>query len=91
MLLDPFHFYCKNCHWRIVIGHDKAFLYGALAVVAVISVILFQFIIARNMGRLLILFVLWVVSFYIVAFITGLVIVNVARFYKPESDADVRG
>lgn len=91
MLLDPFHFYCKNCHWRIVIGHDKAFLYGALAVVAVISVILFQLIIARNMGRLLILFVLWVVSFYIVAFITGLVIVNVARFYKPESDADERG
>jgi len=87
-LLDPFHFYCKNCRWRIVIGHDKRFMYGAIAAVAVISVILFQFLIARDMRRLLILAVLWIISFSIVEIITGLVIVNVARFYKPESDAD---
>jgi hypothetical protein len=90
-LLNPFEFYCKNCGWRIVIEHDKAFLWGAISVIALISVILFQFIIARDMRRLLILGVLWLVSFYIVEIITGLVIVNVARFYKPESDADKRG
>ena len=87
-LLDPFHFYCGNCGWRIVIGHDKTFMYGALAAVAVISLILLQFLIPRDFRRLLILFVLWLVSVQIVGIITGLVIVNVARFYKPESDAD---
>ncbi len=90
-LLNPFEFYCKNCGSRIVIGHDKTFLWGAFAAVAVISFILLQFIIPRDMWRLLILGVLWVVSFEIVAIITGLVIVNVARFYKPESEADERG
>ena len=83
---SPFHFYCKNCRWRIVIGRDKTFMWGAIAVLAVISVILFQFIIPRDFRRLLILFVLWVVSFYVVEIITGLVIVNVAQFYKPEED-----
>ena len=87
-LLDPIHFYCKNCGWRIVIGNDRTFLWGAIATIAVISVILFQFIIARDFRRLLILFVLWLVSFYVVEIIIGLVIVNVARFYKPESNAD---
>ena len=57
---------------------------GAITVVALISIILFQFIIARDMRRLLILVVLWIVSFYIVEIISALVIVNVARFYKPE-------
>ena len=66
-------------------------MYGAIAVVAVISLILFQFIIARDMWRLLILGVLWLVSFEIVAIITGLVIVNVAQFYKPEPDTGERG
>lgn len=88
-LLNPFQFYCINCGWRIVIGGDRTFLWGAVAAIAVISVILFQFIIARDMRRLLILFVLWVVSFYVVEIITGLLIVNVAQFYKPEeSDSD---
>lgn len=90
-LYDPFHFYCRNCGWRIVIGHDKAFLWGAFAAVAAITYILLQFIIARDWWRLLILAVLCLVSFQIVAVITGLVIVNVARFYKPEPDADERG
>ena len=90
-LLDPFHFYCRNCSWRIVIGHDRIFLWGALAAVGVISFILLQFIIARDMWRLLILAVLWLVSFQIVAIITALVILNVARFYKPEPDEDERG
>jgi hypothetical protein len=90
-LYDPFHFYCSNCRWRIVIGHDKAFLWGALAAIAVISFILLQFIIARDWWRLLILAVLWFVSFQIVAIITGLVIVNIARFYKPAPDEDERG
>ena len=90
-LLTPFEFYCKNCGWRIVIGHGKQFMWGAIAAVAFISVILFQFIIARDMRRLLILAVLWLVSFYIIEVISGLLIVNVARFSKPESDADERG
>lgn len=88
-LLNPFQFYCKNCGWRIVIGGDKTFLLSAVAAIAVISYILLQFIIPRDYGRLLILFVLWIVSFYIIEIITGLVIVNVAQFYKPEeSDGD---
>lgn len=90
-LLTPFQFYCKNCSRRIVIGHDKAFMGAAITVVALISIILFQFIIARDMRRLLILVVLWIVSFYIVEIITALVIVNVAQFYKPEEgDGDNR-
>ena len=60
---------------------------GAIAAVAIISVILFQFIIARDTQRLLVLGVLWLVSFYVVEIITGLVIVNVAQFYKPEESA----
>ncbi len=64
---------------------------AAITVVALISIILFQFIIARDMRRLLILVVLWIVSFYIVEIITALVIVNVAQFYKPEEgDGDNR-
>jgi len=59
-------------------------MWGVLAVLAVISVILFQFIIPRDMWRLLILFVIWVVSFYVVEIVTGLVIVNVATFSKPD-------
>ncbi|HJT29284.1 MAG TPA: hypothetical protein VJ784_17865 [Pyrinomonadaceae bacterium] len=89
-LYDPFHFYCRNCSWRIVIGNDKIFLWGALAAVAGISFMLLQFIIARDMWRLLIIAVLWLVSFQIIAIITGLVIVNVARFYKPEPDENER-
>jgi hypothetical protein len=89
LLLDPFHFYCTNCGWRIVIGGDKAFLWGALAVVGVITFILIQFIIPRDFLRLAIVAVLWLVSFQIVAIITALVIVNVARFYKPEPDEDL--
>lgn len=88
-LLNPFEFYCKNCGWRIVIGHDKAFMWSAITVVALISIILFQFIIARDMRRLLVLCVLWLISFCVVEIIAGLVIVNVAQFYKPEeSDGD---
>ena len=64
---------------------------AAITVVALISIILFQFIIARDMRRLLILVVLWIVSFYIVEIITALVIVNVAQFYEPaEGDGDNR-
>ena len=83
-LYSPFHFYCKSCGWRIVIGKDKTFMYSAMAAIAVISVILFNFIIARDMKRLLILGAIWLVSFYIVEIIISLLIVNVAEFYKPE-------
>jgi uncharacterized membrane protein (UPF0182 family) len=62
-------------------------MWGAIAAVAVISVILFNFIIARDMRRLLILCALWLVLFYIVEIITGLVIVNVAQFSKPGQSA----
>lgn len=89
LLLNPFQFYCKNCGWRIVIGGDKTFLWAAVAAVAVISYILSRFIIPRDYWRLLILAALWLVSFYVVEIIISLVIVNVARFYKPEeSDGD---
>ena len=90
-LLNPFEFYCKNCGSRIVIGGDKVFLWSVFAALAVITFILSRFIIARDYWRLLIVAVLWLVAFEIVEIIAGLVIVNVARFYKPESDADERG
>ena len=88
-LYSPFHLYCKNCGWRIVIRHDKAFMWSLLAAVGLISVILFNFIVARDIRRLLILCALWLVSFYVVEIIAGLVIVNVGEFSKPEeSDND---
>lgn len=59
-------------------------MYAAITVVGLISVILFQFIIARDIRRSIILGVLWIVSFYIVEIITALVIVNVAQFYRSE-------
>lgn len=66
-------------------------MWGTFAALTLISIILFQFVIARDMRRLVILAVLWLVSIYVVEIITALVIVNVARFYKPESDTNERG
>lgn len=80
---SAFHFYCKRCRWRIVIGGDREFMWAALSVVAIISIILYSFIVARDLWRLLVLFAIWLVCFEIVAIIFGLIIVNVAQFSRP--------
>lgn len=59
-------------------------MWGALAALAVISIILFNFIIARDIRRLLILVVLWLVLFQVVEIIVGLIIVNFAHFSRPD-------
>jgi len=58
-------------------------MWAALAVLAVISVILFNFIVARNMTRLLILVAVWLVFFVVLEISVGLLIVNFAHFSKP--------
>ena len=86
------HFYCFNCGWRIVVGGARKFMWGAFAAIIVIGVILFQFIIPRHMLRVLVLFALWILFIEIVEIVMSLIIVNVARFSKPDvsvSDDDL--
>ena len=59
-------------------------MWGMLAVLGVISVVLFNFIIARDMTRLLILFAVWLVLFEVLEIIVALMIVNWAHFSKPD-------
>ena len=80
---SPFALYCKSCRWRIVIIGDRKFMWAELAVLAMFSVILASFIIARDFSRLLILFALWLVFFIILEIIFALIIVNMAQFSKP--------
>ena len=83
---SPFQLYCKSCRWRIVIVGDKQFTWAALAAVAVVSVVLFKFIVARDLSRLLVLSAVWLVLFEMIEIIIGVIIVNVARFSRPEVD-----
>lgn len=60
-------------------------MWGLLAVFAVITIILGKFIIARDLWRLLTLAAIWLVSFYILEIIVGLIIVNKAQFSNDET------
>lgn len=59
-------------------------MWAELAVVAIVSVILFNFIVARDLWRVLVLFAIWLVSFVILEIIFALIIVNMAQFSRPE-------
>ena len=80
---SPFALYCKNCRWRIVVVGDKKFMWAELGMLAIISIILANLIIARDFSRLLILGALWLVFFAILEIIFALIIVNMAQFSKP--------
>jgi len=62
-------------------------MWAMLAVLAVISVILFNFIVPQDMTRLLVVGVLWLVLFEVLEIIFALMIVNWADFSKPVQSA----
>lgn len=78
------HLYCYNCGWRIVIGGDRKIMWAEYAVIIGIGAILFQFIVPRNIPRAFFLFALWLFFVFIVDIVTALIVVNVARFSKPD-------
>jgi hypothetical protein len=82
--LSPFSIYCKSCGWRIVIRGDKGIMWAAIAVLALLSVVLFSFIVRQNLLRLVLLCALWLVCFEILEITVALMIVNWGRFSTPE-------
>ena len=86
--LTPYSLYCKNCGWRIVIGRDREILWATYGAFLVITLILAQFIVARDFSRLAVLGVLWIVSFYALEIIVSLLIVNFGRFSQPKKSAE---
>jgi hypothetical protein len=82
--LSPFSLYCDNCEWRIVIRGDKTIMWATIAVLALISVVIFSFMLPRNLPRLVLLSVLWLVCFEILEIIVGLMIINWGQFSQPE-------
>ena len=79
----PFNIYCKSCGWRIVIKAGKSIMWAEIAALALISFVLFRFIVRQNLPRLVLLSALWVVCFYLLEIIVALLIVNWAQFSKP--------
>ena len=63
-------------------------MWGAYAAIIAIGFILFQFMIPRNIPRAFFLFALWLFFVFIVDIVTALIVVNVARFSKPEMSED---
>jgi len=82
--LSPFSIYCKSCGRRIVIRGDKSIMWAGIAVLALISVVLFSLIVPQNLLRLALLSALWLVCFEILEIIVALMIVNWGQFSKPE-------
>ena len=80
----PFSVYCWGCGWRIVIKNDKAIMWAELGVLAVVTIILISLIVPRNVPRIIVLAVLWVVFFEMIELIGALMIINKGRFSKPE-------
>jgi hypothetical protein len=83
--LSPYHLYCKNCRWRIVM--NPAWGWAAWAAFIIISLILIRFVRPGDWSRLLVLGVLWVVFFLIIEIIVSLLIVNMAQFSKLDDEA----
>ena len=59
-------------------------MWAAIAVLALISVVLFRFIIPQDLTGLALLSALWLVCFEIVEIIAALMIVNWGQVSKPE-------
>ena len=81
--LTPFSIYCKKCGWRIVITAGKGIMWATIAVLALISFVLFRFVVPHNLPRLVLLSALWLVCFYLLEIVVALLIVNWAQFSKP--------
>lgn len=63
-------------------------MWGMLAVLALITIILSSFILPRNLMRLVTLAGLWIVSFEILELVVALFIINTATFSKPDPDLE---
>ena len=79
-----FTVYCKNCHWRIVIRGDKQIMWAEWAVVLLITFVLISFVTPRDWSRIVLLAVVWILSFEILEIIVALMIINWGHFSKPE-------
>ena len=82
--LSPFSIYCNSCGGRIVIRGDKSIMWATIAVLALISVVIFSFMVPQNLTRFVVLSALWFVCFQILEIIVALMIVNWGQFSKPE-------
>jgi hypothetical protein len=71
-----------------VISRDREILWGTYGAFVVITLVLAQFIIARDMSRLAVLGVLWIFSFALIEIVGSLLIVNFAHFSTPEKSAE---
>jgi hypothetical protein len=86
--LSPFNIFCRNCGSRIVIKGDKSIIWAMLVVLALISFVLFRFIVARDFMRLVLLTALWLALFEILEIVVALMIVNWGQFSKlPQSES----
>ena len=59
-------------------------MWGMFAVLALITIILSNFIVPRNLPRFVVLVVLWLVSFEILEIIVAVMIINMAQFSRPD-------
>ena len=71
-----------------MIGRDREIMWGMYGAFVVITIVLAQFIIARDPSRFAVLGGLWILSFALIEIIGGLLIVNLAHFSKPEKSAE---
>ena len=83
----PLHLYCWKCGWRIVIDGYQKFIWLDAAGVSIISFAVISFVTPGNFSRLFVLAVIWFVLVFILQIIICLMIVNMARFSKPEETA----
>ncbi len=59
-------------------------MWGMLAVLGLVTVILGNFILPRNLTRFVLLAVLWLVVFEVLQIIVALILINLSLFSKPE-------
>ena len=59
-------------------------MWGMIAVIALVTIILANFIVPRNFTRVALLAVLWLVVFEALEIIVALLIINRNQFSKPE-------
>lgn len=61
-------------------------MWGMFGVLALITIILSNFIVSRNLPRFVVLVVVWLASFEILEIIVALMIINIAQFSRPDQD-----
>ena len=75
---------CTNCRSQIVVRDAQKYVWGFLAALGIITLILFQFITPRDWLRFVLLLSLWVISFEALEIIISLIIVNRAEFSRAD-------